>query len=299
MSLTTRCPACATIFKVVSDQLRISEGWVRCGQCDEVFDANTHLQTTPKPLVREPFVQKPIEIPAQYDWGGVSGVTADVLVPAPPEPELPASEVSIDAAFGVVPIPKPTTDIASAIEDVLPVETVDSPAFMRDADVRYLNGWQGRARGVWLTCACFLALLLPFQVLMQERDRIAAGAPDLKLLLDPLCGVIGCKILPMQMIDAVVIESSAFSKMQANVYELSFTIKSTALIDIATPSLELTLTDGQDRPLVRRVFSPAELQRSNSDLVTGVEWTGAKTLVLNPSAAEARVAGYRILAFYP
>ena len=46
MSLITQCPACTTLFKVVPDQLRVSDGWVRCGQCDEVFDANAHLQTT-------------------------------------------------------------------------------------------------------------------------------------------------------------------------------------------------------------------------------------------------------------
>lgn len=43
MSLITRCPACETLFKVVPDQLRISEGWVRCGQCDDIFDASFHL----------------------------------------------------------------------------------------------------------------------------------------------------------------------------------------------------------------------------------------------------------------
>ena len=43
MSLITRCPACATMFKVVRDQLRISGGWVRCGQCAEVFDASAHM----------------------------------------------------------------------------------------------------------------------------------------------------------------------------------------------------------------------------------------------------------------
>ena len=40
MSFVTRCPACATHFRVVSDQLKISDGWVRCGQCGEVFDAS-------------------------------------------------------------------------------------------------------------------------------------------------------------------------------------------------------------------------------------------------------------------
>lgn len=43
MSLATRCTACGTIFRVVQDQLRVSEGWVRCGRCAEVFDANEQL----------------------------------------------------------------------------------------------------------------------------------------------------------------------------------------------------------------------------------------------------------------
>jgi predicted Zn finger-like uncharacterized protein len=47
MSLATRCPACGTTFKVVRDQLRISDGWVRCGRCSEVFDATIELQRTP------------------------------------------------------------------------------------------------------------------------------------------------------------------------------------------------------------------------------------------------------------
>ncbi|MEO7953600.1 MAG: zinc-ribbon domain-containing protein, partial [Polaromonas sp.] len=45
MSLITRCPACGTMFKVVADQLKIAQGWVRCGQCGEVFDASGQLQT--------------------------------------------------------------------------------------------------------------------------------------------------------------------------------------------------------------------------------------------------------------
>jgi predicted Zn finger-like uncharacterized protein len=43
MSLVTRCTACGTLFKVVADQLKISQGWVRCGQCAHVFDAQANL----------------------------------------------------------------------------------------------------------------------------------------------------------------------------------------------------------------------------------------------------------------
>lgn len=44
MSLITRCPACDTLFKVVADQLKIAQGWVRCGHCAHVFDASAQLQ---------------------------------------------------------------------------------------------------------------------------------------------------------------------------------------------------------------------------------------------------------------
>lgn len=45
MSLITCCPSCGTKFRVVADQLRISEGWVRCGRCQEVFDAQQAMVT--------------------------------------------------------------------------------------------------------------------------------------------------------------------------------------------------------------------------------------------------------------
>ncbi len=41
--LAARCPACLTVFRVVPDQLRVSQGWVRCGRCSEVFNATLSL----------------------------------------------------------------------------------------------------------------------------------------------------------------------------------------------------------------------------------------------------------------
>ena len=43
MNLATRCTACGTIFRVVQDQLKVSEGWVRCGRCQAVFNAEESL----------------------------------------------------------------------------------------------------------------------------------------------------------------------------------------------------------------------------------------------------------------
>ncbi len=43
MNLATRCPQCGTVFRVAEDQLLSSEGWVRCGRCNGVFDATEVL----------------------------------------------------------------------------------------------------------------------------------------------------------------------------------------------------------------------------------------------------------------
>lgn len=102
MSLVTRCPACTTTFKVVRDQLRISDGWVRCGRCSHVFDATLDLHEAPDgaqppaqggymPGLVEPSARPGAQVPA----------TPEVLPPSrpsEPEPELPSPQ-SEDADF--------------------------------------------------------------------------------------------------------------------------------------------------------------------------------------------------------
>lgn len=80
-SLATRCPACQTVFRVVPDQLRVSEGWVRCGRCAEVFNASEHFvdATTgvPSKASIEVRTRLPEPAPAEDDRGrGPAGASA-------------------------------------------------------------------------------------------------------------------------------------------------------------------------------------------------------------------------------
>lgn len=45
LHLTTRCPACATTFRLAAEQLEAANGMVRCGKCITVFDANEQWAT--------------------------------------------------------------------------------------------------------------------------------------------------------------------------------------------------------------------------------------------------------------
>jgi predicted Zn finger-like uncharacterized protein len=61
MSHLTRCPVCATTFRVVDDQLKLADGWVRCGSCQHVYDALPGLQDEPPP---PPVAEAPVPLRA-------------------------------------------------------------------------------------------------------------------------------------------------------------------------------------------------------------------------------------------
>ncbi len=76
MSLVTRCPHCATAFKVVADQLRVRNGLVRCGVCNTVFDGRACLVTSDEP---DPTGRAPLPVVEQV----VSSAPETAAVPAP------------------------------------------------------------------------------------------------------------------------------------------------------------------------------------------------------------------------
>ena len=59
MSKITRCPACATTFRVSESQLRARAGQVRCGRCGALFDALAALSPGPSGRVGLPEADAP------------------------------------------------------------------------------------------------------------------------------------------------------------------------------------------------------------------------------------------------
>lgn len=105
MSLATRCPHCNTIFKVVQDQLKVSEGWVRCGRCTEVFNALEGLfdmerEAPPQRIV--PPTTVVASTPAEP-----APAPAALVAPAAPVPASPSAaesfQVTEPAAFHSAP----------------------------------------------------------------------------------------------------------------------------------------------------------------------------------------------------
>ncbi len=114
MSLATRCTACTTVFRVVQDQLKVSEGWVRCGRCNEVFNAQANLvelDVNGQPLVALGSACTETEVDTDT-------LAAKASWPAPAEPELALTSLALDAA----------QDEAAPLQAAQTAQTAPTPA---------------------------------------------------------------------------------------------------------------------------------------------------------------------------
>ena len=177
---------------------------------------------------------------------------------------------------------------------------LDEPpvTFLRDSDKPSI--WR-RPVVRWSLAFVVLALLalLIVQVVRMQRDRIAAVEPATRPLLQAMCDLTGCALAPLRQIESIVIDSSSFSRVRGDDYRLGFSLRNTAPIAIAMPSIELSLTDPQDQAVIRRVIGPAEFGSGVVTLAKASVWSGSLALSVRSGIQTDRIAGYRLLAFYP
>ncbi len=346
------------MFKVVPDQLRISDGWVRCGQCDEVFDANAHLLSgrpatepvasapapvkteTPAPPAQntEPQPRYDLELPDSEephdaetpksvlhsegsevfkipaDWPAADETFADPFLEKSPQ-ELSQFQGAAQAHAHASMEPKDGdapghADVAAALNDTpsprFQQASVSAHTLEEGAKLSFLHSGAKASRRrrpwlrrIWMVLCMLLSLLLALQFVVQERDRIAASEPAAAAALASLCAALDCKVLPLRQIESVSIDSSAFTKVRADAYRLNFTLKNSAPTAVATPAVELTLTDSQDQAVVRKVFSASEFGAKQESIASGAEFSASLPLNVKPATGSERISGYRLLAFYP
>ena len=376
MSFITRCPACSTAFKVVPDQLKISDGWVRCGQCQHIFDATLDLQpwwpgleqtTAPQtqvpqqdaaPDTSQTAPQTADPAPRQPEWGGAappsvphdwrqpaapvpgtraaqpeSSATATPPPPEPPEPPEPhwAREPEWDlppqapiAAAQQPPgeprradadWPDPTPPEASApalaaaasmaqeptqpqqLDPDQPQATTTAPSFVRRARRRAF--WQHPLLRLLLTLlALALAALLGLQAAYQWRAPVLRELPALQPVLEAVCETLDCQQALPSGPNEVVIDSSVLLRRAPGLYVFNVVLRNQSALELASPAIELTLTDIHDQVLVRRVLLPHEWPRPTATLAPGAEWSLQFELAFD--GIEGRVmTGYRAILFYP
>ena len=193
------------------------------------------------------------------------------------------------------PVEEPEFAEAQQLEEDAP-GTAPEPSFVRAARRQAL--WRKpavRAMLGLLTIVLTAALLL--QVALQQRNYLAAAWPQWRPYLEAACVPLQCRVGAYREISSVVVDSSSFDKLQGNDYQFVITLKNRSDRELEMPAVELTLTDAGDQPVLRRVFTLPDLS-APATLAARGEWAATLQMQLAPSDS-ARIASYRVLAFYP
>ncbi len=297
MSLATRCTACGTAFRVVQDQLKVSEGWVRCGRCDAVFNAleglfdleRTELHDQSLSPSSPDFLAEAGDQAARPDDLSDRAPTFQIRHEAVTAPELQATVSGAERLPGAL-----EGSARAPTQEVLPADSLPTPEFLRQPQPDSHEGLRRRRLMTW-TAGTVLSVVLTAQAAHHFRDAISAHWPSAMPTLVAWCKVANCTVGVLRRISDVAVESSALTRVgDKEGVSLAVVLRNHGRMAVALPSLELSLTDPGGHLLARRVLNPGDFQ-SASTVASGA----VTTLQVNLTGDNSKTAGYAIEIFYP
>jgi predicted Zn finger-like uncharacterized protein len=146
-----------------------------------------------------------------------------------------------------------------------------------------------------------LLLLVFFQLLFFLRNDICKQWPALRPTFVDACHLFACTMTLPRHIELLAIDDTELIKDEAHEGNLKFNylITNNASYTQDLPSLELTLTDNLDRPLIRRQFTPKEyLLNDQSKVLDGLRGNEEIHLSLNLKVTNPAVVGFRAFLVY-
>ncbi len=179
----------------------------------------------------------------------------------------------------------------------LRVPETDEPEFVRRSRKQEQSG---RTRRILMGAgAALLLLVLAAQVVLNFRNVLAARYPGARPVLGAACALLGCRVeLPTQ-IDNLAIENGELSTLGPDTYSLNTLLRNQGSLVQAWPSIELELTDANDKPVLRRVFMPAEYLPQGTSAAAGFGPRSEQPIKLHFALAELKPSSYHIFIFYP
>lgn len=161
-----------------------------------------------------------------------------------------------------------------------------------------------RATWLWALAVVLGVLILSGQVAHRFRAELAASNATARDALVALCQPLGCDVSLPRHPELMSIDASELQADQRRdgIIILTASIRNRARFAQAYPALELTLTDENDYPVLRRILAPRdylELPRAAELLHQGISAGSETALRVYLDTSHTRAIGYRLYLFYP
>lgn len=301
MNYITSCPACETQFLLSTEHLKAYRGKVQCGHCEHIFNAKNRLTEVSDDIHNAAEYHASLETGKQittsnFEDKPINDVLDGVLGAVPNLEDLNAN----NALYAEVNDPFIGEQTHISIEDNYSYED-ETPIVIDDLSIDSKFQPRKTKLNIWLLLLGLLLICLAaLQTVYFLRTKIAAEYPQFKPYLVQACTYLQCKIdLPIN-VDLFTIDDSDMQESEDHEKVVDF---SSLLINKANytqtyPNIELTLTDTNDQPVVRRLIKPSEYLNANTNMAAGIASKEEVRVKLAISVADLSVAGYRVLLAY-
>lgn len=333
MSQLTRCPNCATLFRVSDAQLALRDGRVRCGNCSFVFNARScFVDADPVTIIDlsqhqgDPFAVDDLPSPAVVAQAEVAAHPRQAPIAFPAiEPHLPEQDKSASTLLSELQeMPPPAwlkqASEAPATESVAEVEapapaSVPAVSLLRNEPediteeiiVAPSQDWLKAAgpspwRWFWrFSCLLLLALAAASSALLL-RQPLLEWYPPSRPLLTAACAKLHCNLHAPQNPAFLFLDGIEFSFDPNNKsrLELSGVLRNTAPYSQAWPLLDVQLLDLQSHRVARRLLKPSQYlaaaEKPSVELPAEQEVLFTVFLYLDPAI---HVENYKVEVVYP
>lgn len=319
------------MFRVVQDQLRVSDGWVRCGRCDHVFNAldalvdleaeaahaaesvdawhagSVEAEPEPETPQSEPELQVAstagADFPALTPFAGLSQPEhQDHWIEHDPAASAgDATTISVEA-LGQQGAYSGDASPSAALVQPLPAAPAArgapaaTPGFMRQAERD--SRWTSPAmRAAFSGAVLMLLAVLAMQVIYHFRDEVAARSASAAHLLRSACARWNCSIELPRRLHEVTLESHTLSRVaqQPQAVKLAISLRNRGRTDLALPAIDLSLTDASGQLIARRALLPRDFHIDRPLIERGAELPLEVVL----STGKQSITGYTVELFYP
>jgi predicted Zn finger-like uncharacterized protein len=289
MSMYTRCPHCDTHFRVSREQLQASSGQVRCGRCQQAFDAFATLTSAPS-AAPESGKRRPVPAtsasaaatPREFHASGLQSSSApSSALGEPIAPSVPEVQVAPLKPNGAGE-PEPLS---------LPDDLFGASAPRRTGGRSWL----------WTAGTLMLILTLLAQAMYLLAPELAVRLPQVRTELAEACLWLRCTVALPRIPDQLFIEASDLQVLDAarpGEVLLTATIRNRAQAAQELPLIELTLTDKLNQTAARKVFYPADYLDRSQDSSHGIDPNHEMPIKLYLDTGDVRPAGYRLYLFF-
>jgi predicted Zn finger-like uncharacterized protein len=289
MSMYTRCPHCDTHFRVSREQLQASSGQVRCGHCQQPFDAFATLTSQPS-VASESGKRRPVPTAS----ASTAGAPRESQASAVQSFSAPSSALGEPMAPSVPEVRVAPLKPNSAAEPEplsLPEDLFGSSASRRTGGRRWL----------WTAGTLVLVLLLLAQTMYFFATDLAVHLPQVRTQLAEACLWLECAVALPRMPDQLFIEASDLQVLDVarpSEVLLTATIRNRAQATQELPLIELTLTDKLNQTAARKVFYPVDYLDRSLDPSHGIDSNHEMPVRLYLDTGDVKPAGYRLYLFF-